>query len=541
MPLDYRCNSRMSRRTGLDGLLDHAAGNHPTSGILDNDNTFLTWPEVQAKTAALAARLIRAGVGPKDRVAVHHPRSAASFIAVHATLRAGAVMVPLDPFGPADGIATVVQAVEPAALMCTPATLARHDLVALLESPLVIVCNGSTDVLADAGFPPERVIDFAEACSGPHSQQVAVPLEPHDPAYIIFTSGSTGVPKGIVHTHASGLAYAHMAGAAHEIEPRDRLAAIAPLHFDMATLDLFAIPLAGASVVMTSEAEQRFPASLSKRLETGQASIIYTTPYQLQQLAGRGELNKRDLSQVRQVAFGGEAFAPQTLVALGQLFPASELLNVYGPAEVNGVTVHSFGRAPAELASVPIGRACVGVEIVLVDDTDQVVADGESGEILVQSPTMMTGYWKRPDLNADCFVEIDGATHYRTGDRAHRDADGRLQFEGRRDNLIKVRGVRIELEAIERVLEDAPGVAHAVAGRVDLDGVQQIMAWLVSASDTIDNAAVTAWCRDRLPANAVPTVLQTIKTLPMTATGKIDRASLRNSVGSSEDNATTRR
>ena len=289
---------------------------------------------------------------------------------------------------------------------------------------------------------------------------------------------------------------------------------------------------------MTTEAELRFPASLSKRLETAQASIIYTTPYQLQQLVDRGGLHDRDVSAVRQVAFGGEAFAPHALVALGQHFPNADLLNVYGPAEVNGVTVHSFGRAPAELQSVPIGRPCPGVDILLVDESDGLVTDGESGEILVHSPTMMSGYWKSPDLNEACFVEIGGVTFYRTGDRAHLDAQGWLQFEGRRDNLIKVRGVRIDLEAIERVLEDAPGVAHAVAGRVDdPTGIQQIMAWIVPAVDTIDTAAVIAWCRDRLPANAVPTVLQSITSVPTTATGKIDRASLRASVASIESDA----
>lgn len=520
----------MSDLLTLDSLLARAASEHPTSGIFDNGGVFLSWPEVHDQAQSLAACLIRAGVEPGDRVLVHHPRSAASFIGVHGVLMAGAVMVPLDPFGPPDAIATVVDAVEPAAMICSNATVARHDVTALASAAITIVCNGDTQGLIDQGIPVDQIHDFAEVATAgecPPERE----LNPQDRAYIIFTSGSTGVPKGIVHTHASGLAYASMAAQAHAITPDDRLAAISPLHFDQSTLDLYAAPFAGASVVMTSEAELRFPASLSKRLESTRASIVYTTPYQLQQLVNRGDIGNRDVSWLRQVAFGGEAFAPQTLVELGRHFPDAELVNVYGPAEVNGVTVHSFGRAPASLDAVSIGLPCAGVEVVLVDDAGNSVESLASGEMLVSSPTMMMGYWRRPDLNADCFVERDDQRFYRTGDHGHVDAHGQLQFEGRRDNLIKVRGVRIELEAIERVLDDAPGVAHSVAVLVsDDDGMQRIIGAIVPQDGALDPDPILVWCRERLPANAVPTSLHEVRSLPTTATGKIDRASLRDSL-----------
>ena len=505
---------------------------HEGSGLFDTDGSLLGWQQVEEQIVRLASVLVEAGVDRGDRVAVLHPRSSASFLAVHAILRAGAVMVQLDPFGPPAGLGLVLNAVEPRAIIGDTRSLVSRlgDHLATPDphtDDIVVVHRGDSEPLVAAGIAADQLIDFDRQPQRNDRLPIATP---DDPAYIIFTSGSTGVPKGIVHTHASGLAYATMGAEAHALSPSDRLAAISPLHFDQSTLDLYAIPFAGASALAISEAELRFPASLTQHLERDQATIIYTTPYQLTQLMHRGDLANRSLEAIRQVCFGGEAFAPRVLVELGQAFSSAELLNVYGPAEVNGVTIHSFGVGPTDLTEVPIGTPCEGVQVRIVDDNDQLVAAGETGELLVSSPTMMHGYWQRDDLNQACFTTLDNTRFYRTGDLAHTDRSGLLQFHGRSDNLIKVRGVRIELEEIERALEDSPLVAHGAAGRVDdADGMQHIAAWVVPTSLPLDERALVDWCRRRLPANAVPTRIVVIDELPTTATGKIDRATLRDS------------
>jgi len=517
-------------------LLDQAvARGSSTSGLFDTDRSFRPWSQVASDVENLAGHLVAAGVEPGDRVCVLHPRSSASFIAVHAILQAGAVMVPLDPFGPTAGLLKVLAAVEPALVIGHSKTIAARLGGHLAATAFPIIHNGPATPLVDVGVSASRLIDFAAATA---RQQISTPprVAAADPAYIIFTSGSTGVPKGIVHTHASGLAYAEMGALAHSMTADDRLAAISPLHFDQSTLDLYAVPWIGASAIAISEAELRFPASLSEHLAAEAATMIYTTPYQLTQLMQRGDLTNRDLDSIRQVAFGGEAFAPAVLVELGQAFAAAELLNVYGPAEVNGVTVHSFGVNPTQIDDVSIGHPCDGVSVLIANANDEPVSDGEVGEMLIHSPTAMRGYWQRDDLNAASFVAINGRRFYRTGDLAHLDDLGQLQFHGRRDNLIKVRGVRIELEEIERALEDSPQVAHAVAGRLDsVDGMQHIAAWVV-LTDEADLASIdlTSWCRDRLPANAVPTTFLSIDYVPTTATGKIDRATLRANAGKPE-------
>lgn len=512
----------------LCSLVPHAAATSPSSGLIDFNGTFLDWVEIEKRVNGLAAALVRCGVSPGERVCVAHRRSTASFVAVHAILRAGGVMVPLDPTGPPAAIATVIDAVEPTTVIGDSQTLSTRLGGHLGTANYRIVHNGSADVLEALGVEAARLVELTEAMASTDTASLPTP-QPEDAAYIIFTSGSTGQPKGIVHTHASGLAYARMGALAHGMTPTDVLAASSPLHFDMSTLDLYGVPWTGASAIAISEVELRFPANLTKRLAEHRATMIYTTPYQLLQMQNRGDLANRDLASLRQIAFGGEAFAPGALVELGQAFPPAELLNVYGPAEVNGVTTHSFGTRPTQIDEVSIGRACPGVEVRIVDASDQVVTSETSGEMLVHSPTMMRGYWRSDNLDDQCFAILDGRRFYRTGDLAHFDQQGLLQFDGRRDNRIKVRGVRIELEEIERVLEDAPDVLHAIAGQFDDDaGVQQIRAWVVPPSDDVpDRVTLATWCRERLPASAVPTRFTVIDSVPTTATGKIDRATLR--------------
>lgn len=528
LPLGLGSTVQIVPNTLVDLLKEASQRQDESSGLIDTDGSFRSWLTVHGRVKGLAAALIEAGVAPGDRVVVAHPRSSSSFEAVHAILHAGAVMVPLDPLGAPEAIAKVLASVQPAAVIGATNTLVSRMADHLTSTTIHVIFNGDAQPLADLGIESARVTDFESAATTLVTSALPSPA-PDDVAYIIFTSGSTGVPKGIMHSHASALGYARAAADVHGLTATDRIAATTPLHFDISTFDLYSAPYAGASTVSITEPENRFPASLTKRLQDEGVTVVFCTPYQLQQLGQRGDLPNRDLSGLRQVAFGGEAFSPQTLVELMALFPGAAWLNSYGPAEVNGVITHEFEVHPESLATVPIGVPMPGVDVRLVDDADALVAPGESGELLISSPSMMLGYWDRPELNDEIFAVVDGARFYRTGDMAHVDPDGLYQFEGRRDNRIKIRGVRIELEEIERVLGDAPGVLYAVAGRVDDDsGMQHIVGWVVPQPGAgVDPSVLTEWCRSRLPANAVPTSYVEVDSLPSTATGKIDRATLR--------------
>jgi amino acid adenylation domain-containing protein len=368
----------------------------------------------------------------------------------------------------------------------------------------------------------------------------AVDADPSDAAYIIYTSGSTGRPKGIVHTHASALAYATAAAHTYGLTSTDRFANIAPLHFDQSTFELYCAPLVGAAVLVVPDPILRFPASLSELISREAITVWYSVPYLLGQLSTRGVLDERDLSSLRWVLFGGEAFPPGQLAGLMRQLPEARFSNVYGPAEVNQCTVYHLDRPPTDGEPVPIGVAWDAADLRIVDpdDVDAPMPPGQPGVLLVSSPTMMDRYWERPDLTDAAISTHPGSDGrptrwYRTGDLVVEHDDGNIEFLGRIDNQIKLRGHRIELEAIDLVLGDIAEVdaATVVVDRPE-DGDDRLVALVVAVSGSADHfdlvELVGRTLRSRLPRYAVPSDVRVVDSLPRTATGKVDRtASLR--------------
>ena len=352
--------------------------------------------------------------------------------------------------------------------------------------------------------------------------------DPDAPAYIIYTSGSTGQPKGIVQTHASALAYASAAAAEYELRADDCFANIAPLHFDQSTFELYAAPLVGGRVLVVPDPVLRFPASVTELVERERVTIWYSVPYLLEQLTIRGALPDRDLSSLRWVLFGGESYPHLALAELMHLLPNASFSNVYGPAEVNQCTAYEVGSPP--VGPVPIGTAWSAARIRLAepDDLERDVQPGGTGVVVVSSPTMMQGYWNRPEqTEATMLTDDAGVRWYVTGDLGRADEHGVVTFLGRVDHQVKVRGYRIELEAIDAALREAPGVAAAtVVVERPAEGDDRLIALVeLSETDRPDDivAGITEALRRRLPRYAVPSEIRATPALPRTSSGKVDR------------------
>ena len=489
----------------------------------------LTYAELEERSACLARMLIEQGVRRGDRVALYLNKSLESAISLFAAMRAGAAYVPLDPGAPAERTRAVFR--QCGARVVITQEIKRSDLDLALSESAVDCVIGLDAPLNERS----RWVNWKEALSltqGPPGESKTSEL---DLAYIIFTSGSTGAPKGIMHTHASGMSYARMAAGLYGVRPDDRLSNISPLHFDMSTFDYFCAPLAGATTVIVSEAHTKLPASLSELAEAERLTIWYSVPFALTQMLLYGALEDRDLSAIRWVLYGGEPFVPKHLGALMRRLPDARFSNVYGPAEVNQCT---FFHLPAEYRETdgapPIGSMCPNADGLVVDEADQEVAPGETGELLVRTPTMMRGYWDRPELNARAFYRhpAPGGTddlYYRTGDLVTKQSDGTLSFIGRKDHQVKTRGYRVELGEVEAAIAAHKDVEEAAAFIVPRDDGLQLIEAAVRLRNEANAPpeALSAFAARQLPAYARPERIRVLQQVPRTTSGKVDRNKLR--------------
>lgn len=496
-------------------------------------NDSVTYRQLDESSSRLASLLHELGVRPGDRVGVRLPAGVQSPISVYGAMKAGAAMVPIDPLTPPNRLCEI---------------LVAGNIGHLITSKL----NESVSAyLRQSATPLEQVIGASEDkrdydCGAPFTPWSAIETKtPMDPlrmdadqtAYVIFTSGSTGTPKGIVHSHYSGNSYARLSVATYGVTADDRIANLSPLHFDMSTFGYFSAVMAGATTVLVPPSYSMLPASLSALVESQAITIWYSVPFALVQLIQRGVPEKRDLSSVRWILYGGEPLAPRHAQQLRQYLPNAWISNVYGPAEVNQCThfdIAPFSQGgPEEIPeqAIPIGRLWEETEGMILDPLDQMIVGNDPGELLVHSSTMMTRYWHQTcdDPVTFYFDLTTGKRFYRTGDLVRRREDGELEFLGRIDRQVKVRGYRIELDEVEHAISQHPEIVEAAAFCVGANQTNRLLAAVTLNRDN-DGATIDlkTYLAERLPHYAVPEQVFVKSSFPRTTSGKINRIELAN-------------
>jgi amino acid adenylation domain-containing protein len=511
----------------LHQVVDQSAERRPDKAAFSHAGQSISYEQLSLRANGLAATLIEAGVERGDRVGLLLPKALETAVSVYGCLKAGGIVVPLDSLSPAERLAAIVRDAG-----------IRHLVVLPEQSGLV------TKLLHEQGLQLDLVVglDPDPECSAACIAWDALPtvataptinLLESDPAYLLYTSGSTGKPKGILHSHASGLAYAKLSADLYGVSSEDRLGNFAPLHFDQSTFDFYTGPLCGATTELIPPAFGFATASLARLLEKARISIWYSVPSVLIQLVLRDALVGIDLTSLRWILFGGEPFPAKHLRKLMSFVPHATFSNVYGPTEVNQCTYYNFPGDRDFDEPLPIGKAWANTEAFVVDSDDRPVPAGETGELLIRSPTMMIGYWNQPDLSRQAMLTRKRAngiedTFYRTGDLVRCMTDGNLEFLGRKDRQIKTRGYRVELDEIESVLCLNDSVLEAAAYTVNDDDLGVIVeaAVIVADDSAVSDKDIGKHVARLLPAYARPRRISLLREFPRTRTGKIDRSAL---------------
>jgi amino acid adenylation domain-containing protein/non-ribosomal peptide synthase protein (TIGR01720 family) len=472
----------------------------------------LTYTELDERATRLARRLRALGVGPEVRVGLCLERSPEMVVAILAVLKAGGAYVPVDPSYPADRIGYVL------ADSGVPVLLTQARLEERLPAHGAHVVRLDAEWAAIARESAERF----ESGAGADTL-----------AYVIYTSGSTGRPKGAMNAHAGIVNRLQWMQARYRLTPGDVVLQKTPFSFDVSVWEFLWPLMVGARMVVARPEGHREPVYLAELIEREGVTTLHFVPSMLQLFLDQAELTR--CGSLRRVICSGEALPAALASRFHPRMPrAVELHNLYGPTEA-AVDVTEWECLPdSRDASVPIGRPVANTQIHLLDGRMDTVPVGVPGELFIAGVQVGRGYLGRPVLTAEKFVPdpfsaVPGARMYRTGDVARRREDGAVEYVGRTDFQVKLRGLRIELGEIENALQAHPAVREAVVvAREDIPGEQRLAAYLVPAAGAAlpDAQALRATLAARLPDYMVPAHFVAMDALPLSPSGKVERRAL---------------
>ncbi|RKS05962.1 non-ribosomal peptide synthase protein (TIGR01720 family)/amino acid adenylation domain-containing protein [Nocardiopsis sp. Huas11] len=499
--------------TTLPALLADQVERTPDAVAVVHEGRRLTYAEFDERTDRLAAVLRALGVGPERTVALLLPRSVELVTAIWAVLKAGGAYLPVDPGYPADRIAFMIDDAAPQTV------LTFGDLADLLPERAPRLLLDSLDRTPAAPAEPAPAADSAAELSG--AEPAPVEIDPLHPAYVIYTSGSTGRPKGVVVPHAGIVNRLLWMQDAYGLTPGEPVLQKTPSSFDVSVWEFCWPLLTGATLVVARPDGHRDPAYLAELIRAEGVTTVHFVPSMLRAFLADPTVPER-CAGLRRVLCSGEALPADLAASFHRLLPTVELHNLYGPTEASVDVSAQMSTPDQGTPTVPIGRPVWNTALYVLDRNLAPVPPGAPGELYIAGAQLARAYLGRPDLTAQRFVADPygppGARMYRTGDIARFDHAGALEYLGRADDQVKLRGLRIELGEIEAVLSAQPGVrGAAVAVRDD-----RLVGYLAGGDeDQVREGAAAA-----LPDYMVPGVFHPVDELPLSPSGKLDRGRL---------------
>lgn len=494
-------------------LFEEQATATPEAIAVEDGITSLTFSELRQRSRHIAHHLHRRGVAPDVCVAVATERSCEMIAALLGVLQAGGAYLPLDPALPKERLALMLE--DSAA----PLLLTQESLRSQLPTGAEILTL-------------EEIAAAAPAELDPQALDSGVGLD--NLAYVLFTSGSTGRPKGVGVAHRQLVHYAQNVAVNLNLPPRATFAMASTFASDLGNTAIFPPLIHGGTIRVLTADEMADPAAFRRAMEGGAVDCLKIVPSHLRALL-TGEQPEVSLPRQRLV-IGGEAAYPDWVEKLLAWMPEGELYNHYGPTETTvGVLAGPLVpvRQGRRSGALPLGRPIGDTRIYLVDQHFEPVPPWMAGELLIGGSNVARGYLGRPALTAERFIpdpfsDSPGGRLYRTGDLVRMRPGGELDFLGRIDSQIKLRGFRVELGEVESHLRQVPGVRDAVAGVLEEEGGSRcLVAWLVEESGAqLNDEDLRAALLEKLPDVMVPAVFARLDALPLNASGKVDRKAL---------------
>jgi non-ribosomal peptide synthetase-like protein len=491
----------------LSDVLEEACRRHADRIAVSAEDAQISYAELDARANRMARYFRSVGVKPGDRVAVMIDRGVEAYVALFGLLKAGAAYVPLDSNHPAERIGFIV---SDAGATLVVAHLRLVDKLGECPARTLVLENARADV---ATFSDEPLSEAER------------PQTDDKLCYVLYTSGTTGKPKGVAVAHPSICNFVRVAAETYGFAPGDRVYQGMSVAFDFSIEEIWVPLVAGATLVPNTAATSLFGEELAEVLEAREVTCLACVPTLLASI-------DRDLPKLRILLIGGEA-CPPALVKRWSA-PGRTLLNSYGPTETT-VTATLGVMTPDK--AVTIGRPLPTYTIVILDPAhDVVLAEGESGEIGIAGIGVAEGYLNRPELTQAKFIEDflglannPSARIYRTGDLGRLDENGEIEYLGRIDTQIKLRGYRIELTEIESVLLELPEIAQAAVSTFEpAPGATELVAYysVKRGATAPDRGAIVAFLRSRLPGYMTPAYLECLPSIPTLVSNKADRSKL---------------
>ncbi|WP_336317610.1 non-ribosomal peptide synthetase [Streptomyces lavendofoliae] len=520
----------MSSTRTLPALFAETLARHADRPAVSDDVGTWTYRQLDARSRRLAASLIERGIRPEDHVGIRLPRGREAIAALLGVVRAGASAVPIDadyPLARRDlmvrdsGLRVLVGQAKEADTLPPGVELLAWDGAASKDARLNAPRDdpATTEATGDDGLPAHDEASLA-ALGGPYD-------DPEAAACVLYTSGSTGEPKGIVFTHGNIVALARSASLP-KLGPDDKIGQISSISFDGITLEMWAALAAGAEVVVLPKIDALLPIDLRRELKRRRVTMMLVPAAVLNEVT---RVDRDAFSPLKYLCSGGDVLLPKTCRELLAGAFKGTLYNLYGPSEITtAATACHVDSVADDTPAIPIGTALDGYETYVVDERLRPLPAGESGELLVGGVGVARGYLGRPDLTAERFLPnpfgAPGSRLYATGDRVRTNAGGQLEFLGRFDTQVKIRGHRVEPTEVEQAICRHPEVLQAAVLVDDTSGERSLAAFIVSASEDLTGPELRRYLADTVPRHMVPGSVLVIDALPTTSNGKRDRDAL---------------